>query len=97
MQGLKPGHHILVPFDFSKYSEKAMVFAARLAEGLSMELLILHVVHDRANDPRDYHHRDGKKLVRPKNRSWTQNLRREISAQGGVSPRRYCWPDSWPN
>mgnify|MGYP001080074740 CR=1 FL=1 len=63
MQGPKAGQHILVPIDFSKHSEKALLFAARLAKGLSMELLILHVVHDPADDPGYYHHRKVKKLV----------------------------------
>lgn len=64
MHGIKSGHHILVPVDFSKHSEKALLYAANLAGKLSVGLVILHVVHDPADDPGYYRHRKVKKLVR---------------------------------
>jgi nucleotide-binding universal stress UspA family protein len=37
---------ILVPVDFSAYSEAALVYAVRLAKCLAQPVLVLHVVHD---------------------------------------------------
>jgi nucleotide-binding universal stress UspA family protein len=37
-------HRILVPFDFSEYSEKAFTWALALAEKWRSRLLLLHVV-----------------------------------------------------
>src|SRR5260370_30455863 len=41
-------HLILVPTDFSKYSENAVKYAAAFAEKFGAELFILHVVQDMA-------------------------------------------------
>jgi len=45
---------ILVPVDFSPYSEAALLFAAEEAECLGRPLLILHVVHDPGDMPGYY-------------------------------------------
>jgi nucleotide-binding universal stress UspA family protein len=41
-------HRILVPTDFSKYSQVALTYAAALAERFEAELYLLHVVQDLA-------------------------------------------------
>jgi nucleotide-binding universal stress UspA family protein len=41
-------HRILVPTDFSKYSEIALNYAAALAEKFGAEIYLLHVVQDLA-------------------------------------------------
>src|SRR3989442_1529954 len=41
-------HRILVPTDFSKFSEVALTYAAALAEKFAAELHLLHVVQDLA-------------------------------------------------
>ena len=45
---------ILVPVDFSSYSETALLFAADLAEKLLSRIIILHVVHDPGDAPGYY-------------------------------------------
>jgi nucleotide-binding universal stress UspA family protein len=45
---------ILVPVDFSAYSEAALLCAAELARVLDSELVILHVVHDPGEAPGYY-------------------------------------------
>ena len=45
---------ILVAIDFSDYSEKALVWAARFAESSDLPLVILHVVHDPGSAPGYY-------------------------------------------
>jgi len=54
MQTSTPIGPILVPVDFSPYSAAALVWAARLAEKLTLPLRVLHVVHDPASDPGYY-------------------------------------------
>ena len=41
-------NHILVPTDFSKHSENALIYAAAFAEKFDTELHLLHVVQDLA-------------------------------------------------
>lgn len=45
---------ILVPVDFSDYSEAALLCAAELAQVLGTELVVLHVVHDPGEAPGYY-------------------------------------------
>jgi nucleotide-binding universal stress UspA family protein len=45
---------ILVPVDFSSYSDAALVCAAELAETLGSKVVILHVVHDPGEAPGYY-------------------------------------------
>ena len=45
---------LLVPVDFTPYSEKALVFASELASKLKAKLLVLHVIHDPAEAPGFY-------------------------------------------
>jgi nucleotide-binding universal stress UspA family protein len=46
---------VLVPVDFSVYSEAAVLFAARLAKCLDLPLMLLHVVHDPGELPGYYY------------------------------------------
>jgi nucleotide-binding universal stress UspA family protein len=41
-------HRILVPTDFSKFSQQALTYAAALAEKFDAEICLLHVVQDLA-------------------------------------------------
>ena len=45
---------ILAAIDFSDYSQKALLWAARLADTIGAPLVVLHVVHDRAAQPGYY-------------------------------------------
>ena len=64
MASTQSGENILVPIDFTKHSEKALLHGAQIAEALSMRLIILHVVHDPAEYPGYYIRRGLKKLTR---------------------------------
>jgi nucleotide-binding universal stress UspA family protein len=54
MKEKKQDRPILVPVDFSPYSEAALLFAADLAECVDKPLLVLHVVHDPGEMPGFY-------------------------------------------
>ena len=53
-----PTSTILVPVDFSIHSEKALLFAAELANQLNASLVILHVIHDPGKSPGYYPQKD---------------------------------------
>ena len=55
---------ILVPVDFSSYSEAALLCAADLAAVLKAPLVVLHVVHDPGEAPGYYAVKGRKKQVR---------------------------------
>lgn len=50
----KPKNHILVPVDFSRHSEAALLLACRLADCFKAKPLVLHVVHDPGEMPGYY-------------------------------------------
>ena len=52
--GAVPTAPILAAIDFSPFSEKALVWAARTAWSFDADLLALHVVHDSASTPGIY-------------------------------------------
>ena len=52
---------LLVPVDFSAYSEKALIFASGLARCLQAELVVLHVIHDPTEAPGFYAQQGRKK------------------------------------
>lgn len=54
MTAKKSARPILVPVDFSPYSEAALVCAAELADVLKVPLVVLHVVHDPGEAPGYY-------------------------------------------
>ena len=45
---------LLVPVDFTSYSEEALLFASKLAGKLEAQILVLHVIHDPAEAPGFY-------------------------------------------
>ncbi len=45
---------LLVPVDFTSYSEEALLFASKLAGKLKAQILVLHVIHDPAEAPGFY-------------------------------------------
>lgn len=57
---------ILVVVDFSDYSYKALIYAAKLAEALSRSLKVLHVVHDPGDAPGYYSKSKSKKKYKKK-------------------------------
>ena len=52
---------LLVPVDFTSYSEEALLFASKLAGKLEAQLLVLHVIHDPAEAPGFYAQKGKKK------------------------------------
>ena len=57
------GRPLLVPVDFSAYSEAALLLASDLADGLGARLVVLHVVHDPLNMPGYYARMTRKKTL----------------------------------
>jgi nucleotide-binding universal stress UspA family protein len=55
---------ILVPVDFSPYSEAALLFACDLAEAIHAPIVILHVVHDPGDAPGYYQVKGRKKQLK---------------------------------
>ena len=53
-------HPVLVPVDFSNCSRAALIYAARMTADTRSPLLVLHVIHDKGNEPGFYrrHHDD---------------------------------------
>ena len=66
-------HVILVPVDFSRHSEAALVFAAKLADCMPASLIVLHVVHDPAEMPGYY-----SRLVKKKRVDRIPEIAREV-------------------
>jgi len=52
---------LLVPVDFTPFSEDALFFASELAEKLGDQLLVLHVIHDPLEAPGFYAQKGKKK------------------------------------
>ncbi len=50
----KDKDRLLVPVDFTLFSEEALFFASELAEKLEAQLLVLHVIHDPLEAPGFY-------------------------------------------
>ena len=59
----KPAGPILVPVDFSTYSEAALACASDLAEMIGEPLIVLHVVHDPGEAPGYYEVKGRKKQL----------------------------------
>jgi len=55
---LNPEGPILVPVDFSKHSEAALIFAANVAELMHRKIIVMHIVHEPASAP-GYYRRSG--------------------------------------
>ena len=52
---------ILIPVDFSPYSQAALEYAGLLAEGMQWPVVVLHVVHDPGEAPGYYQRVTGRK------------------------------------
>ena len=57
----KDKDRLLVPVDFTPFSEEALLFASELAEKLEAQLLVLHVIHDPLEAPGFYAQKGKKK------------------------------------
>ena len=64
MSGKPKKRPILVPVDFSPYSEAALLHACKLAKCFDAPLVVLHVVHDPADMPGYYKMSKKKQLGR---------------------------------
>jgi nucleotide-binding universal stress UspA family protein len=60
-----PTHPVLVPVDFSECARSALIYAASLTSDTRTPLLLLHVVHDSADDPGFYRRSDIGNSLRP--------------------------------
>ena len=54
-------NRLLVPVDFTPFSEEALLFASELAEKIGDQLLVLHVIHDPLEAPGFYAQKGKKK------------------------------------
>jgi len=57
----KDKDRLLVPVDFTPFSEEALFFASELAEKLEAQILVLHVIHDPLEAPGFYAQKGKKK------------------------------------
>ena len=57
----KNTNRLLVPVDFTPFSEDALFFASELAEKIETKLLVLHVIHDPLEAPGFYAQKGKKK------------------------------------
>jgi len=57
----KNKNQLLVPVDFTTFSEDALFFASELAEKIEAQLLVLHVIHDPLEAPGFYAQKGKKK------------------------------------
>ncbi len=60
MANKKDKNQLLVPVDFTTFSEEALFFASELAEKLGAQLIVLHVIHDPLEAP-GFYAQQGKK------------------------------------
>ncbi len=82
---------LLVPVDFSSFSEEALVFASGLAKKLTARLLVLHVIHDPAEAP-GFYARQWKK----KKYLQTMEEAAEEMMQEFLKKMRQTYPDQTP-
>ena len=64
MTSCKHVERILVPVDFSAYSEKALKYAAECADKMGASIVVLHVIHDLGEAPGYYSVKGRKKQLR---------------------------------
>jgi nucleotide-binding universal stress UspA family protein len=82
---------LLVAVDFSPYSEQALCFAGRLAEKLTAQLLVLHVIHDPAEAPGFY----AQKVEKKKFLQSMEEAAEEMMEEFLLKIRQAC-PDQMP-
>lgn len=66
-------HPILVPVDFSPYSEAALIQACVIADCMQLPIVVLHVIHDPAEMPGYYG-----KINKKKNLSKIEDMAKEM-------------------
>ena len=82
---------LLVPVDFSSFSEDTLVFASGLAKCLSAQLLVLHVIHDPAEAPGFYAQKGKKKKFLKSMEEAAQEMMEEF-----LLKMRQAYPDQVP-
>jgi nucleotide-binding universal stress UspA family protein len=82
---------LLVPVDFSSFSEEALVFASGLAKCLAARLLVLHVIHDPEEAPGFY-------ALQRKKKKYLQTMEEvaEEMMQEFLKKMRQAYPDETP-
>jgi len=82
---------LLVPVDFSSYSEEALVFANGLAKCMSARLLVLHVIHDPEEAPGFYARQRKKKKYLQTMEEVAEEMMQEF-----LKKMRKAYPDEAP-
>ncbi len=82
---------LLVPVDFSSFSEETLVFASGLAKCLAAQLLVLHVIHDPAEAPGFYAQKGKKKKFLKSMEEAAEEMMEEF-----LLKMRQAYPDQAP-
>ena len=82
---------LLVPVDFTSFSEEALVFASGLAKCMSARLLVLHVIHDPAEAPGFYARQRKKKKYLQTMEDAAEEMMQEF-----LKKMRQAYPDETP-
>lgn len=82
---------LLVPVDFTSFSEDALVFASKLANCMSAQLLVLHVIHDPAEAPGFYARQRKKKKYLQSMEEAAEEMMQEF-----LEKMRQAYPDHTP-
>jgi nucleotide-binding universal stress UspA family protein len=82
---------LLVPVDFSSFSEEALVFASGLAKCMSARLLVLHVIHDPEEAPGFYARQRKKKKYLQTMEEVAEEMMQEF-----LKKMRKAYPDEAP-
>ncbi len=82
---------LLVPVDFTSYSEEALLFASKLAGKLKAQILVLHVIHDPAEAPGFYAQKWKKKKFLQTMEEAAEEMMEEF-----LKKMRHAYPDQVP-
>ena len=82
---------LLVPVDFTSFSEEALVFASQLANKLKAQLIVLHVIHDPAEAPGFYARQRQKKKYLQTMEEAAEEMMNEF-----LKKMRQTYPDQRP-
>ena len=81
-----PKQSILVPVDFSHYSEEALVYGSELASLLGVPLVVLHVVHDPGDAPGFYAKRRKSKNLKKMEDIAAEQMKEFLERAAGTYP-----------
>jgi nucleotide-binding universal stress UspA family protein len=84
-------NNLLVPVDFTSFSEEALIFASELANKLKAKLLVLHVIHDPAEAPGFYARQWKKKKYLQTMQEAAEEMMQEF-----LKKMRQAYPDQTP-